>query len=49
MMGRTLKELGYESGVRPKKPLVAVKAPVSSMSKLIGVDTYLGPEMKSHR
>ena len=27
--------------------LVAVKAPVFSMSKLIGVDTYLGPEMKS--
>ena len=29
------------------KKLVAVKAPVFSMSKLIGVDTYLGPEMKS--
>ncbi len=27
--------------------LVAVKAPVFSMSKLIGVDTFLGPEMKS--
>jgi carbamoyl-phosphate synthase large subunit len=26
---------------------VAVKAPVFSMSKLSGVDTYLGPEMKS--
>ncbi len=47
IMGRTLKEMGYESGLWPKKPLVAVKAPVSSMSKLMGVDTYLGPEMKS--
>ena len=47
MMGRTLREMGYESGLWPRRPLVAVKAPVSSMSKLIGVDTYLGPEMKS--
>jgi len=27
--------------------LIAIKAPVFSMSKLLGVDTYLGPEMKS--
>ena len=47
MMGRMLKDMGYESGLWPKRNLVAVKAPVSSMSKLIGVDTYLGPEMKS--
>ena len=47
IMGRSLKEMGYESGLWPRKPLVAVKAPVSSMSKLMGVDTYLGPEMKS--
>ena len=26
---------------------MGIKAPVFSMSKLIGVDTYLGPEMKS--
>jgi carbamoyl-phosphate synthase large subunit len=47
MMGKTLKDLGYSSGLWPKKGLVAVKAPVSSMAKLVGVDTYLGPEMKS--
>jgi carbamoyl-phosphate synthase large subunit len=47
MLGRTLREQGYESGLWPKKRLVAVKAPVFSMSKLIGVDTHLGPEMKS--
>ncbi|RLC56144.1 MAG: carbamoyl phosphate synthase large subunit, partial [Chloroflexi bacterium] len=47
MLGKTLRELGYESGVWPEQKLVAVKAPVFSMSKLIGVDTHLGPEMKS--
>jgi carbamoyl-phosphate synthase large subunit len=46
-LGRSLAEQGYASGLWPRQPLVAVKAPVFSMSKLIGVDTYLGPEMKS--
>jgi carbamoyl-phosphate synthase large subunit len=47
MLGKTLRDLGYEPGLWPRQDLVAVKAPVFSMSKLIGVDTYLGPEMKS--
>ncbi len=47
MLGRTLSEMGYESGLWDTTGLVAVKAPVFSMSKLTGVDTYLGPEMKS--
>jgi len=47
MLGKTLRELGYPPGLWPRQRLVAVKAPVFSMSKLIGVDTYLGPEMKS--
>jgi carbamoyl-phosphate synthase large subunit len=47
MLGKTLRDLGYEPGLWPPQDLVAVKAPVFSMSKLIGVDTYLGPEMKS--
>jgi carbamoyl-phosphate synthase large subunit len=47
MLGRSLKELGYPSGLWKKQKLVGVKAPVFSMSKLAGVDTYLGPEMKS--
>jgi carbamoyl-phosphate synthase large subunit len=47
MLGQSLAEQGYEGGLWPRQPLVAVKAPVFSMSKLIGVDTYLGPEMKS--
>jgi carbamoyl-phosphate synthase large subunit len=47
MLGKSLKEQGYSSGLWPRQKLVAVKAPVFSMSKLVGVDTYLGPEMKS--
>jgi len=46
-LGRSLKEQGYQTGLWPKSPLVAMKAPVFSMAKLVGVDTYLGPEMKS--
>ncbi|HET7737233.1 MAG TPA: ATP-grasp domain-containing protein, partial [Tepidiformaceae bacterium] len=47
MLGRKLRDQGYEGGLWPERNLVAIKAPVFSMSKLIGVDTYLGPEMKS--
>jgi len=47
MLGKTLKEQGYHTGLWPRQKLVAIKAPVFSMSKLVGVDTYLGPEMKS--
>ena len=46
-IGRTLHEMGYAGGLWPRQKLVAVKAPVFSMSKLVGVDSYLGPEMKS--
>ena len=46
-LGKTLESMGYTSGLVAKKNLVAVKAPVSSMAKLSGADTYLGPEMKS--
>ena len=47
MRGRSIREQGYEPGLAPRRDLVAVKAPVFSMSKLAGVDTFLGPEMKS--
>ncbi len=46
-LGRSLAAQGYRTGLWPKTNLVAMKAPVFSMSKLGGVDTYLGPEMKS--
>ena len=47
MLGQSLKKQGYFTGLWPKQRLFAIKAPVFSMSKLTGVDTYLGPEMKS--
>jgi carbamoyl-phosphate synthase large subunit len=47
MAGISLKEQGYEGGLWRRQKLVGIKAPVFSMAKLIGVDSYLGPEMKS--
>jgi len=47
MLGKSLKEQGYGTGLWKRQGLIGVKAPVFSMSKLPGVDTYLSPEMKS--
>jgi carbamoyl-phosphate synthase large subunit len=47
MLGESLDQFGYPTGLVPAGPLVAVKAPVFSMAKLSAVDSYLGPEMKS--
>jgi len=47
MLGMSLEEQGYTTGLWKRQKLVGIKAPVFSMSKLVGVDTYLGPEMKS--
>jgi carbamoyl-phosphate synthase large subunit len=47
MLGKTLAEQGYQGGLWPRQPLVAVKAPVFSMAKLQGVEVHLGPEMRS--
>ena len=47
MLGATLKELGYESGLYKIPPYVAVKVPVFSFEKLSDVNSSLGPEMKS--
>ncbi|MDR2923876.1 MAG: carbamoyl-phosphate synthase large subunit [Treponema sp.] len=46
-VGLTLSGLGYASGIGKIPPYVAVKVPVFSFEKLAGVDTHLGPEMKS--
>ncbi|MCR3923463.1 MAG: carbamoyl-phosphate synthase large subunit, partial [Firmicutes bacterium] len=46
-LGQTLTSLGYKGGLMQSKPFVAVKAPVFSFSKLIDLETSLGPEMKS--
>ncbi len=47
MLNAKLKDMGYQGGLWPKQKLVGIKAPVFSMSKLVGVDWYMGPEMKS--
>ena len=47
MLGSQLSNMGYGTGLYSAPEIVGVKAPVFSMSKLTGVDTYLGPEMKS--
>jgi carbamoyl-phosphate synthase large subunit len=47
MLGKSIREQGFEPGLWPRQPLVAVKAPVFSMAKLRGVEVHLGPEMKS--
>ena len=47
MLGKKLKDMGYEGGLWKKQRVVGIKAPVFSMSKLTGVDWHLGPEMKS--
>jgi carbamoyl-phosphate synthase large subunit len=47
MRGEKLRDLGFETGLLPAAPLVAVKAPVFSTVKLALVDSALGPEMKS--
>jgi carbamoyl-phosphate synthase large subunit len=49
-LGTTLAQAGYAGlpdGLWPERPLFAVKGPVFSMSKIIGAEMALGPEMKS--
>jgi len=46
-VGKTLESLGYASGIGKVPPYVSVKVPVFSFEKLTGLDTHLGPEMKS--
>ncbi|MBQ5754249.1 MAG: carbamoyl-phosphate synthase large subunit, partial [Oscillospiraceae bacterium] len=46
-LGEKLKDMGFGTGLYPNAPYVAVKVPVFSFEKLHGVDTQLGPEMKS--
>ncbi len=47
ILGSKLTDLGYGVGLAKESPYYAVKAPVFSFSKLVTVDTFLGPEMKS--
>lgn len=47
ILGNSLKEQGYTSGLVEEKQGVFVKVPVFSFAKLRRVDITLGPEMKS--
>ncbi|WP_449539949.1 carbamoyl-phosphate synthase large subunit [Ferdinandcohnia sp. Marseille-Q9671] len=47
ILGKTLPELGYTTGLHPESEGVYVKVPVFSFAKLRNVDISLGPEMKS--
>ncbi|HEY1429666.1 MAG TPA: carbamoyl-phosphate synthase large subunit [Candidatus Tumulicola sp.] len=46
-LGERLRDMPYGTGLRPAVPFVVVKVPVFSFSKMRGVETILGPEMKS--
>lgn len=47
MLGESLKDMGYGSGINPEAKMVAVKVPVFSTEKLPMVEVSLGPEMRS--
>ena len=47
MQGKSLLSLGYGSGLYKMPPYYAVKVPVFSFEKLSGINSILGPEMKS--
>lgn len=47
MVGSSLSELGYGTGLYKTPPYFAVKVPVFSFAKLSDVNSALGPEMKS--
>ena len=47
LLGEKLRNLDYGVGLYPEASYFAVKMPVFSFEKLRGVDTGLGPEMKS--
>ena len=47
MLGEKLKDMPYGTGLYPASAYTAIKVPVFSFEKLSGLDTQLGPEMKS--
>ena len=47
ILGKTIRELGYEPGLQPEAPYYAIKMPVFSFEKIRGAEISLGPEMKS--
>ena len=47
IIGKSIKEQGYEPGLQPNADYYAIKMPVFSFEKIRGAETSLGPEMKS--
>lgn len=47
IIGKTIRELGYEPGLQPEAEYFAIKMPVFSFEKIRGAEISLGPEMKS--
>ena len=47
ILGKTIRELGYEPGLQKEADYVAIKMPVFSFEKIRGAEISLGPEMKS--
>ncbi|MCQ2494030.1 MAG: carbamoyl-phosphate synthase large subunit [Lachnospiraceae bacterium] len=47
IIGKTIRELGYEPGLQPEASHYAIKMPVFSFEKIRGAEISLGPEMKS--
>ena len=46
-LGESLRDMGWEGGLRPVPPFVSVKSPAFSTAKLKGVDPSVGPFMQS--
>ncbi|MDE6742724.1 MAG: carbamoyl-phosphate synthase large subunit [Lachnospiraceae bacterium] len=47
ILGKTIRELGYEPGLQKDAGYMAIKMPVFSFEKIRGAEISLGPEMKS--
>lgn len=47
MLGETLQDMGYSTGIAPETNTIAIKVPVFSTEKLPLVEVSLGPEMRS--
>lgn len=47
ILGKKIRDLGYEPGLQPEAGYYAIKMPVFSFEKIRGAEISLGPEMKS--
>ena len=47
IIGKKIRDLGYEPGLQPAADYFAIKMPVFSFEKIRGAEISLGPEMKS--